>query len=549
MTALHYPQTRIALAAAAFAAGIGLAAPAFAKTPAGGEFRVNTFTTGSQLTPAIALDADGDFVVVWQSSGQDPGGSTGVYAQRYNAAGVPQGGEFRVNTYTTGHQGGPDIAMDADGDFVITWRGFGQPGDSYDIYAQRYSAAGVAQGSEFLVNTYTTGYQDGPAIAMDADGDFVVSWLSRGGQDTSGLGVYAQRFNAAGVPQGGEFQVNSFTTGDQKFPAIAMDADGDFVVSWHSDGQDSSGEGIYAQRYNASGVAQGGEFQVNTFTTNNQRFAAIAMDADGDFVVSWFSYGQDGSGNGIYAQRYNAAGLAQGSEFQVNTFTTSNQVRPAIAMDSDGDFVVSWEAGGADGDSFGTAAQRYNAAGVAQGGEVQVNTFTTSAQSVPAVGIDADGDFVVSWQSAGQDDPASAFANGIYAQRFQADTLTPSLTVTTSGAATNTTPVAGGPAGVYSFNAQFCNNTALNMTGLSSKTLTLTNGNNLLNRTRDALAAPGAAAIPAGGVGSEKDLTATNGYSDLALTNGECVTVPYQIGLASTARFNFTVRIRGDNGQ
>ena len=545
MTRLDFPKTRIALAAATLAAGAGFTAPALAKVPAGGEFRVNTFTTGSQLTPAIALDADGDFVVVWQSTGQDPGGSTGVYAQRYNAAGVPQGGEFRVNTYTTGHQGGPDIAMDADGDFVITWRGFGQPGDSYDIYAQRYSAAGVAQGSEFLVNTYTTGYQDGPAIAMDADGDFVVSWLSRGGQDTSGLGVYAQRFNAAGVPQGGEFQVNSFTTGDQKNPAIAMDADGDFVVSWHSDGQDSSGEGIYAQRYNASGVAQGGEFQVNTFTTNNQRFAAIAMDSDGDFVVSWFSFEQDGSGNGIYAQRYNAAGLAQGSEFQVNTFTTSNQVRPAIAMDSDGDFVVSWEAGGADGDSSGTAAQRYNAAGVAQGGEIQVNTFTTSAQSVPAVGIDADGDFVVSWESFVQDPDGS---RGIYAQRFQALTLTPNLTVTTSAAATNTTPVAGGPAGTYSFNAQFCNNVAQTMTGLSSKTLTLTNSNNLLNRSRDAFAAPGASAIPPGGAGTEKDLTATGGYADLALAPSECVAVPYQIGLTNRDKFNFTVRIRGDNG-
>src|SRR5262245_56825311 len=60
-----------------------------------------------------------------------------------------------------------------------------------------------------------------------------------------------------------------------------------------------------------SAAPVGPEFQVNTFTTNNQLAAAVATDADGDFVVTWTS-NQDGSGNGIYAQRYNAAGVAQG---------------------------------------------------------------------------------------------------------------------------------------------------------------------------------------------------------------------------------------------
>ena len=62
---------------------------------------------------------------------------------------------------------------------------------------------------------------------------------------------------------------------------------------------------------------------VNTFTTSNQNNPAVAIDADGDFVVTWQSSDQDGDGNGIYAQRYNASGVAQGSEFLVNTFTTS----------------------------------------------------------------------------------------------------------------------------------------------------------------------------------------------------------------------------------
>jgi len=544
----RFPKTGLALAITALAAGAGHVTPAQASGPVLAEFQVNSPSSTPQVQPKVAMDADGDFVVVWVSYFQDDPASSsgrGVYAQRYNAAGAAQGGEFRVNTYTTGIQANAAVAMDADGDFVVAWSGEGV-GDSEGIFAQRFNATGTPQGGEFLVNAVTTGSQLNPVVATEANGDFAVGWISNAQGGGLQFDVFAKRYTAAGAAIGGEFQVNTFTTGLQAGLAIAMDADGDFVMGWQSGGtQDGDNYGIYAQRYNNAGAAVGGEFRVNTYTTGAQIGPVAAMDRDGDFIVGWQSRGQDGDDFGIYAQRYNAAGTPQGAEFQVSTYTTSTQGGTAVGMDADGDFVVSWGSFGQDGDGYGVYAQRYNAAGVARGGEQHVSTYTTSQQVGPAIALDADGDFVVAWRSEAQDLLGST---GIYAQRYQADTLTPSLTVTTSGAATNTTPVAGGPGGTYSFNAQFCNNTALTMTGLSSKTLTLTNGNNLLNRTRDAFAAPGAAAIPAGGVGTEKDLTAANGYTDLSLTNGECVTVPYQIGLTNRNQFNFTIRIRGDNG-
>ncbi|MDP3859709.1 MAG: hypothetical protein Q8Q73_18270, partial [Stagnimonas sp.] len=296
----HYRKTRLALAVAAFVGGAGQIPPAQAQSqPAQAEFRVNTYTANNQVSPAIAMDAEGDFVVSWQSQFQD-GSGFGIYAQRYNAAGTPQGSEFRVNTTTVNSQISPAIAMDADGDFVVSWQ-------SGQIYAQRYNAAGTPQGSEFKVNTTTANSESDPAIAMDADGDFVVSWESSYYEYGSPNGIYAQRYNAAGTPQGSEFKVNTTTANNQSDPAIAMDADGDFVVSWQSSLTD-----IYVQRYNAAGTPQGSEFKVNTTTANNQVSPAIAMDADSDFVVSWASNSQDGSLYGIYAQRYNAAGTPQG---------------------------------------------------------------------------------------------------------------------------------------------------------------------------------------------------------------------------------------------
>ena len=329
---------------------------------AGSEFQVNTYTSSNQRYPSIAQDADGDFVITWQSRGQDDSGD-GIYAQRYNTDGSPAGGEFRVNTVTTGSQYRPSIALDADGDFVIAWQSSGQGGGSgYDIYAQRYNGDGSPAGGEFQVNTYINFSQRDSSIALDADGDFVIAWKSYR-QDGDSHGIYAQRYNADGSPAGSEFQVNTFTANSQSDPGVALDADGDFVIAWQSVGQDGSTYGIYAQRYNADGSPAGSEFQVNTFTTSHQANPSIALDADGDFVIAWRSYGQDGSNNGIYAQRYNADGSPAGSEFQVNTFITLDQRNPSIALDADGDFVIAWASNGQDGDGSGVYAQRYLGAG------------------------------------------------------------------------------------------------------------------------------------------------------------------------------------------
>ena len=407
----------------------------------GNEFRVNTFTTGTQRTlpespQSVAMDADGDFVVTWTGDSQPGGNINDIYAQRYNAAGVAQGSEFRVNSFTTGDQLFSTVAMDADGDFVITWSSNAQDGDAIGVYAQRYNAAGVAQGSEFQVNTVTTNFQFLSTVAMDADGDFVVTWSSYL-QDGSSYGVYAQRYNGAGVAQGSEFQVNTYTTQGQRRSTVAMDADGDFVVTWASS-RDDSDYGIYAQRFNAAGVAQGSEFRVSAVTTGNQTFSTVAMEADGDFVVTWTSGGQDGSNDGVYAERYNAAGVAQGSEFRVNTRTTDNQQQSTVAMDADGDFTITWSSFNQDGSSYGVYAQRYNAAGVAQGSEFRVNTFTTNEQRWSALAMDADGDFVVAWTSLNQD----GSSHGVYAQRYGGGTTPTAFPI--APVTNEDTPINGG---------------------------------------------------------------------------------------------------------
>jgi len=381
--------------------------------PLGPEFRVNDYTTDMQRSPSVASDSVGNFVVAWQSNNQD-GGGYGVFAQRY-ATGLPLGPEFRINTYTPDMQRNPSVASDSAGNFVVGWQSNNQDGDGYGVFAQRYASTGAPQGGEFRVNTYTTSNQGFPSVASDWAGNFVVVWESVS-QDGSGNGIFAQRYSSTGVPQGGEFRVNTYTTSYQGLASAASDSAGNFVVTWHSDTQDGDGFGVFAQRYASTGAPQGGEFRVNTYTTSNQGFPSVASDSAGNFVVAWDSYSQDGSGNSVSAQRYASTGVPLGGEFPVNTYTASHQGVASVASDSAGNFVVAWHSNTQDGNGFGIFAQRYASTGTPLDGEFRVNTFTTGFQGFPsaASASDTTGNFLVAWESDTQD----GSGRGVFAQLY-----------------------------------------------------------------------------------------------------------------------------------
>jgi hypothetical protein len=211
------------------------------------------------------------------------------------------GGEFQVNSYTMTTQFYPSLAVDGDGDFVVAWSSR-HDGFEYGIFARRFNAAGTPQGVEFQVNSHTTSEQRRPTVAIGAQGSFVVAWQSFA-QDGDVYGIFAQRFDSAGAPQATELQVNIVTAGFQVAPDLATDTSGGFVVTWHSFLQDGSSYGIFGRMFNAAGAPLAGDFQVNTYTAGSQRFSAVGLRG-GDFVVAWHSEAQDGSLEGVFAQRF-----------------------------------------------------------------------------------------------------------------------------------------------------------------------------------------------------------------------------------------------------
>ncbi|MBB2496752.1 beta strand repeat-containing protein [Aquipseudomonas ullengensis] len=382
-----------------------------------GETRINTTTTGYQNEPSITALADGGYLAVWSDQSSDS--TDYIFTQRYNASGVKVGGETQVNASTTGEQEDPVVTALTGGGYVIAWKVESGEGNT-DIRAQRFDANGTKAGSEYRVNTYTTGEQDSPELTALKDGGYVVSWASYG-QDGSDWGAYLQRYDASGVKVGSETRINTTTTGEQDGPTVTGLADGGYLATWEGSGTGDS-YGIFAQRFNAAGAKVGGEVRINTTTTGAQQDPVVTTLTSGGYVVAWQSSTEElsddedtESPSEIYAQLYNASGVKVGSQTLVNTTTAGSQEEPRVVALADGGYLVAWDGNGS-GDASGVFIQRYSASGAKVGSETRINTTTASNQEFASITALADGGYVITWESYS----ANGLDSDVYLQRFDA---------------------------------------------------------------------------------------------------------------------------------
>jgi hypothetical protein len=140
-------------------------------------------------------------------------------------------------------------------------------------------------GTQFLVNTTTKYHQQNVSLHSLKGGSFVAVWEddSRTGADTSSWAIRGQLFNADGTKRGGEFLINTVTSGNQRDPQVTVLSDGRFVVVW----EDATQDQIRARVFSAEGVALGNDFQVGTALTSGSPNPSIAALSNGGFAVAY----------------------------------------------------------------------------------------------------------------------------------------------------------------------------------------------------------------------------------------------------------------------
>lgn len=286
------------------------------------------YPLGPTSESSITRDASGRSVVVWRE------GEHIIWGRRFDASWTALGESFLVTASALVAVRSPHVASDRGGNFVVCWTA--GPGEK--VVARGFDSHGTPLGYEFVVNLSASGFESSAGIAMSPAG-FVVTWS---GNEPSGTGVFARRFDPSGVPVTGDIQVASMTPGypGPGAPGVAMDAGGDFVVVW-KDGSASLG-----RRFDAAGVPLGAVFPISAPGAPSDN-PEVASDSAGNFLVVW--NGDDAAaGYDILGRYFDATGSDVGAEFEIadyppvepDWFSAGFDPHPALA--DDGSFVVAW---------------------------------------------------------------------------------------------------------------------------------------------------------------------------------------------------------------
>ena len=275
-----------------FVIGIGDTVPAPGAAP-----RVGTM-------PAVAALADG-FVVAWASDRQDGAGAN-VYARRYATNGRPAGDEFRVNRVAANDQWQPSVAALGDGGFVVTWSSNQTDAAITGVYGQRYDAAGARVSKPFRVMAHRKQRSDSAVTAL-AGNDFVIAYSAGQANLQDVQNIKARRYDPVGA-LGAALRLNTARNSYQSAPRLASFAESGFVAVWTlEDG--SGGSQINARLYTAQGAPLGAVFRLDEAAPDLAgAMASVASLPNGRAVVVWQSRNTATQATRIQAQRINLKG-------------------------------------------------------------------------------------------------------------------------------------------------------------------------------------------------------------------------------------------------
>ncbi len=308
-------------------------------------------------TPSVTFLPNGGFALFWAEETNfeqldafiqdDTLLRRDVYGRIFNAAGSPLGPAFRVNGAGERLTASPQVAVRG-GDLVVAWQSQGN--GQKNVLARRYDFSGHAIGGEVLVSPANVAAAD-PAIAVAPNGRVAIAYDA---PDASHLGVFVQLFDASFHPLGGDVRVNTSVNGDQRRPAIAANAAGQFLVAWHGQYLSPLQFRVYGQVLGQAGNLIGGQLALSGGSNRYEVSPSVAAGPHGDFVIVWLAFDAV-LPVGIYANQVDALGRP-GSEAQINELSINYNTRSSLATDGAGHFLAPWE--GFTGNNPAIAAQR-----------------------------------------------------------------------------------------------------------------------------------------------------------------------------------------------
>ncbi len=266
-------------------------------SPLTDELLVNAQVAGQRTCPRVAGRDDGSFVVVWEDKQTDPNATACVWGQSFDALGGKQGAEFLVAADVWDCRY-PDVATDANGHVVVTWL---LDRTSRSVQGRLFDANGLALTDSFAVSETDFSSITRPSVAMDSHGRFAIVW--DGDPNLARLdNIHIRYFEPNGLPRSGEFLANTLCEGAQQWPRVAVNDANEVIIVWQSDSDDPNlATDIHARRFDMQGRPAAEQICLNGYVQGKQRYPAVALAADGAFVAAWENAEPDDSDYDIVA--------------------------------------------------------------------------------------------------------------------------------------------------------------------------------------------------------------------------------------------------------
>ncbi|HEX2771597.1 MAG TPA: hypothetical protein VHN18_04100, partial [Micromonosporaceae bacterium] len=312
--------------------------------------------------PKVALDDDGDGIVVWHAY---DGADYRVYARRVSRTGTL--GTLQVLSPAGVGVNGTDVAIDSDGDAVVTWA------ERYDDgrvlpKMRRYTKTGGLPPAVLLASSPASA--EPPAVAFDRQGDAVLAWANNNV-------VQARTLSVSGT-LGGLKTVSANTSPiDRHFTArVTVDRDGDALVTWsHWTAADQTEQvwGRWLSQYGTVGNVR----QLTPSSSPDVANYSLAGDLDGDVLLTWDRF----PSGYLYVLPISRTGTL-GQPVQVSAYGRLHTVR----VDDDGDGVAVYQGAGISGSTGSVRVRRINQSGGLGTEQVLAATGVSPITAVSPVG-------------------------------------------------------------------------------------------------------------------------------------------------------------------
>jgi hypothetical protein len=302
-------------------------------TPSIGSGFTISNSTLDDTRPATASSSNGMAVVVW--SQETAAGQRNLFAKLYDAAGAQVGDTISVSN-DNDDEFGVDVAMDAVGNFVVTWtRDFNNAGTDFDIHFALFSNTGARRVADPVTSSSLV--ERDAHVAMNAEGLFIVAYTR---VDPSGdTDVMAIRYDADGGRLG-RIKVAAHETRREGHSAIDMADNGRFAVSFvRSVPRNPDAQAVVVRSFGVGGKARGG-YKIAVVTGDSVVDHDVGLDNAGNVTVV-HDTGMPSGNENLFLRRVSAARVL-GDALSLTTHTDF-EGDPQLAVDrTDGDFVVAY---------------------------------------------------------------------------------------------------------------------------------------------------------------------------------------------------------------